>query len=510
MTEIILGPPGTGKTTTLLSLVEQELHKGTRPSKIGFITFTKKGANEAIDRAKKKFNYADDDIPYFRTIHSLCFRRLGLRSTDLLVGSALKEFADYAGIRVTGRAWSDDGMLVGFEHGDRILFMENLARIRKRPLAQQYRFDDDGLDWGEVERVAVALVAFKKRRGLLDYTDILTKFIENNQDVGLEVLFVDESQDLSALQWEVVRLLARSCRRVVVAGDDDQAIFEWAGADVSQFVNMKGKTSVLGQSWRVPRTVQAVAAGIITNVYQRRIKKWMAREDDGAVTYNHNFSGVEIASTGTVLVLARNSYILRDQVEHELRDRGIVYQIAGRNSIDPEMVQAAAAWEDLKQAKPVLLSEARVMYKFLKARTAVKLGFKKLDSFGEDETIDIRMQELYDHGGLLMDGSLPWYEALEKIPVEDMAYMRAARRHGERLRGGTPRVRLSTIHSIKGGEADHVVLMKEMAGRTYYEMGKNKMKQDEERRVWYVGATRTKKHLTLVSSQMSQRSCPWL
>jgi len=375
-------------------------------------------------------------------------------------------------------------------------------------LITQWTNDDDGLDWNEVKRVSLALIAFKKKRGLLDYTDMLIRFIDKGKDIGLDVLFVDESQDLSALQWEVVKLLARSCRRVVVAGDDDQAIFEWAGADVKQFVNMEGSTSVLGQSYRVPKSVQKVASRIITDVRLRREKIWAARDETGTVTHDPFFTDIEIASTGTVLVLARNSYILKDQVEKELRDRGIVYEFGGRNSIDPGMVNAAAAWEDVKKKK-ITLAEARGMYKWLKSNTGVKRGFKKLEQFGDDDDIEFTMEDLRINGGLLMDGSLPWHEALERIPPADMAYMRAARRHGEKLRGGKPRVKLSTIHSIKGGEADHVIMMKEIAARTYYEMSKSKLKQDEERRVWYVGVTRTKQRLSLIASQ-TNRSCPWL
>jgi superfamily I DNA/RNA helicase len=86
-----------------------------------------------------------------------------------------------------------------------------------------------------------------------------------------------------------------------------------------------------------------------------------------------------------------------------------------------------------------------------------------------------------------------------------MSYMLAARRRGEKLRA-TPRVRLSTIHSAKGAEADHVVLMTEMARRTHKEMENN---PDDERRVWYVGVTRAREKLTIVNSQTSQE-CPWV
>ena len=66
MKTIVLGPPGTGKTFTLLNKVEEYL-KNTDPDRVGYFAFTRKAANEAKDRAMKKFNLSEDDLPYFRT-----------------------------------------------------------------------------------------------------------------------------------------------------------------------------------------------------------------------------------------------------------------------------------------------------------------------------------------------------------------------------------------------------------------------------------------------------------
>ena len=78
MKTIVLGPPGTGKTTTLLNKVDDYL-KETDPDKVGYFAFTQKAAYEARDRAIKKFNLTEDDLPYFRTLHSLAFRKLGVK-----------------------------------------------------------------------------------------------------------------------------------------------------------------------------------------------------------------------------------------------------------------------------------------------------------------------------------------------------------------------------------------------------------------------------------------------
>ena len=83
MRTIVLGPPGTGKTTTLLNKVDDYL-KQTDPDKIGYFAFTQKAAHEARDRAIKNFNLTENDLPYFRTLHSLAFRRLGIKKDQVM------------------------------------------------------------------------------------------------------------------------------------------------------------------------------------------------------------------------------------------------------------------------------------------------------------------------------------------------------------------------------------------------------------------------------------------
>ncbi len=84
MKTIILGPPGTGKTTTLLNLVDQFIQDGIRPKQIGYFSFTKKAATEAATRAADKFGLdIENDLAFFRTLHSYAFNQLGMTKENL-------------------------------------------------------------------------------------------------------------------------------------------------------------------------------------------------------------------------------------------------------------------------------------------------------------------------------------------------------------------------------------------------------------------------------------------
>jgi DNA helicase-2/ATP-dependent DNA helicase PcrA len=499
--EIVLGPPGTGKTTTLIGFVEQELAAGTPPDRIAYLSFTRRAAEEAATRACAKFGRELREFPYFRTLHSLCFRFLGLTSSDVLEGKRLKEFAEFAGIRVTGR-WSEDGTMTGFDVGDRILFMENLSRVRGVTLAQQYALDDDELSWNQVEKVARELRLWKESRGLLDYTDMLVHFARSDVRLPIEVLVVDEGQDLSWAQWQVVHELARTCRRFVVAGDDDQAIYRWAGADVDYFIAMQGQVRVLDQSYRVPQAVQEVSDRAIAVMRRRRAKDWHPRAEEGVVDRCSAFHDADVTAQD-VLVLARNDYVLREQVEPELRRDGIIYEKRGFPSIRTAYIDAIGWWEQLRRGQSITGAQARMVYDLMSSGTHITRGQKKLPKVGDEDVLDLRY--LQAEGGLLRTVGDMWWVALDRVPLADKDYIRAALRRGEKVRA-KPRIRVSTIHGAKGGEADHVVLMTEIAQRTHLEMIDN---PEDEARVWYVGATRARQRLTIVDAKTGRR-CPWL
>lgn len=489
--EIVLGPPGTGKTTALLGMVEDALARGVPPDRIGYISFTKKAASEAASRACEKFSLAKSDLRWFRTIHSLCYAALGLTSGDVLEGKKMAEFGHWLGYPVSEYVdWSQEGTTFGFQPADRALFMINLARVRDRPLLEQYREDDDGLVWNFVDKVDRGLSEYKRGNHLCDFTDMLSMFMGGDWSPPLEELYVDEAQDLSWLQWQVVWRLAHGCRRVVLAGDDDQAIYAWAGAAVDYFVDLPGTATVLGQSWRCPISVQSLAANIITRVKHRRPKEWLARPEKGELVKvmrpeQADWSGSDI------LVLVRNAYVAKNFVLPILVRKGIIYEARGHTSVRQTTLEAVVAWEKLRRGDAVLVADARRAYALMSLGKGVTRGFKTLPRMADDAHVS--MHDLQKSGGLLTDAI--WHQALDMLPPAEVSYLLRALREGEKLRE-KPRVRVSTIHGAKGGQAEHVVLLTDMAPRTYQEA---RRLPEDEARVWYVAATRAKQRLTLVA-----------
>ena len=82
---IIFGPPGTGKTTHLLRIVEKELRENkVNPNKIAYLAFTNQAADEALSRAISQLNYNTKDFMNFRTLHSLAYRELHLTEENIM------------------------------------------------------------------------------------------------------------------------------------------------------------------------------------------------------------------------------------------------------------------------------------------------------------------------------------------------------------------------------------------------------------------------------------------
>jgi superfamily I DNA/RNA helicase len=442
---VIVGPPGCGKTTKLLSLLDEEIKNGTPLRSIAFCSFTQTGSNMGRDRAFNTFGGTDEDYAYFHTLHSLCFRALTLSRSDIMMPADYKALSNALGMHFIGHYTRD------MSHADDVyLFVDQLYRNNKN-MAYPY-LDEINMDLYRL--VVTNYPRYKKKFHKLDFTDMLEIFLNQHRPLlDVQVAFIDEAQDLTTLQWKVALLAFSRCRRIYIAGDDDQAIFQWAGADTEYFQSIapNAQLIVLDQSYRLPMSVHAYAQKITGLMATRLPKDFYPTEEEGKVSLINSLKEMRFNAQDSYFILARNNVFL-DEAEIELKKMGVVYEREGKKSVSRLEIRKIEAYEagELKGEHPELKDD--------------------------------------------ITAETPWYDAFQ-WDLDQIDYVRKLQSTGTNL-SAQAKIRVSTIHGVKGDEADHVVLFLDLTTKSYRNLC---LDPDAELRVYYVAATRARKTLTLIS-----------
>jgi len=504
---IILGPPGTGKTTTLLNIVDEKMRSGISPQRIAYVSFTRKAAHEAQDRAIDRFKFEREDMPYFKTLHSLASMVMGMKQDDYMYKPQYKEIGQLIGLPgLTGERADSKTETRANNLGNHLLSVISVARNMKMTLRDYVRSMSQ-LEWQysigrygkELKRLVVALDQYKKTYGLRDYTDLMIEpvYLEYPA-IDVDVAIIDEAQDLTAVQWDFIHWMFRDVKELYIAGDDDQAIYEWNGADVQQFLHLDGEKQVLNKSYRLPRRPWMVANHLSNRISERYEKDWSHNGTEGEVYRIADVKyAVDIVEGGDWLVLARNGHHL-NTIKGWLMNKGVPIKFSNYDVIKPDEMGAIHAWANLAQGKQISGLRAKQLFALLRTQKHIGYGGKARMEHVED-TDQFSFDELRDQFSLLTDPAANWWDILQKIPQHKVDYYRRVRRHGESLKN--PRVTLSTIHKVKGGEADNVLLLTDMSRQTHRMYAHNLRAADEEHRVFYVGASRARRRLIICNKQ---------
>jgi DNA helicase-2/ATP-dependent DNA helicase PcrA len=485
----IYGPPGTGKTTKLINYVKTFYKLGTPLDKIGYFAFTTKAATEATNRMLDAYKHLQQkDLKNFRTLHSLAFNRLGMKKAQVMQDEHYEDIGRKVGIEVT--IYSDGKESTGFVDSNSEYFnLINAARIKECSIEDEY---NTGMYSYELEKNLLYVLEeelnnYKDSFKLYDFTDMIEKFNVAKLCPKYDVVFIDEAQDLSPIQWKMVDILRENSKYVILAGDDDQAIYGWAGADVLKFIATQAKKNIiLPQSYRVPRSVQDIANKILDRIPDdRRVKKnWKARNKEGMVDYITAIDDAPLYK-GNWLVLARTNDRL-EKLKPILKDMGIYFQFKGRKSFTASLFRS-------------ILNYTRWQNK------GDKLSLSELKDIFEctQSYYTLREERLYDLKEFGFSNTERWYDVF-KLNPEECLYIREMLRQEENLHTDA-RVQLSTIHSAKGGQADNVLLILDNTKTIREATEKSDDKHDEEHRVWYVGVTRTKQNLYIMTAKKEDK-----
>jgi len=548
----VIGPPGTGKTEYLSRQVKRAIENNRRPL---ITSLTKAAAAEIagrldfrpadtvgdddgeFDSSTPSYPFSDEQVG---TLHAHCFRSLG--APQMI---AKQEHTDDWNkfVAKLNPAWelSPSAFVSSSEEGRQRAGMGDgtyatYSALRAKMVADSF--------WPvEIQAFAQKFREWKTLAGLFDFTDLVETCLRDvpAAPYNPDVIFVDEAQDHDRLELSLVRKWSAGVDRLIVCGDPDQNLYEFRGAEPEAFYAQEIPEShyvVLKQSWRVPIAVHAAAMGMIGRVENRRVVEYLPKQEPGEVRREwirvrdqHKIvaKAMEFADAGkSVMILASCEYMLAGLVKF-LREAGIPFHnpyapnrgnfnpLADRNGItSPQRLLAflrcsekfygdAArlwTWKELESwADPLTLDG-------FMARGAKKQLAALATSRGE-AVVDVAQLRplLHPETGLselaaLTGDPLGWYRARlngSRKKAFDFPFAVIGRK-GPRGLTEKPRLILGTIHSVKGGEADVVLLFPDLSPEGCETFGHN---PNSLYRSFYVAMTRAKETLLLCQNSSS-------
>jgi DNA helicase-2/ATP-dependent DNA helicase PcrA len=515
----IFGPPGTGKTKRL-SIDAENAAMTYGNERVLITSLTKAAAHEIRGRV---------DIPEgnVATLHSLCYRGLG-RPELATSKDNLEEWNETHGEwRLTPK--DEQGERLDGQLDDREGKTDADAALEEIDLNRHLKRD---VKFWKDELLAFhhAWTTYKREHGFVDFTDMIdlarAEVLMPPGDFAVQI--VDEAQDLSPLEMDVIHQWSRHVKTTVLAGDADQWLYEWRGADPILFKPggiAPEQTRILSQSYRVPKAAFETARSIIRGCANRIDVEYRPTEVEGSVELSSSsflkpFDLVDMAeqhtrdiSLGTLMLIAPCGYHL-NPVLKQLRRAGIPFHNPYKSN--------AGHWNPIVRRKNATTTAERILAFTHLARTGQPWSAKQFKAWGSGIKADgvlvkgvkaklmqeeefrppqskedlLAMFESESHAAHAVMGDLEWYRdhcissMADRLAFPTEVY----NRFGAPGLRDTPRVIVGTIHSVKGGEADVVAVSPDLSPSGMHELGTN---PDYMRRLMYVACTRTKRELIL-------------
>jgi hypothetical protein len=303
-----------------------------------------------------------------------------------------------------------------------------------------------------------------KQNSFIDFTDMIERAIDEIDFPELDVLILDEAQDFTPLQWSVLYKMAENSKRIYLAGDDDQGIYQWNGADSKYFTTyFPGRKVVLRKTRRFGKAIHHFTEIIRRGILNSEEKEYLPDETkQGSVKRYLNFREIDFNLQGTWYILGRVNRVV-NELRMAAKEAGLYFgDNKGNKSFDRKQWQAIKAWTAISNGKVINKADAEIMYKYI--RDIEKDAFRTENFWiGEPDFKTYNFETLKEWCGLIVPDekkNKEWWWILRRnfTSRQKIYFIRLLKRYGQKQLNDDLTIIIDTIHSVKGGEADHVVL----------------------------------------------------
>ena len=565
----LFGGPGSGKTTALLDRVDEMLDDGVAVNDILVVSYTRAAAQEVRERLAERLDCTPKSLRgNVCTMHAKAYELLNLSRGDVVGEQHKEEFCEEYGLEFEDEYKSSRRRSArSTTLGNKIIATSQWLQRTERDVADWYdvpfQWDDEEVrlppdiddnaqtgnkytptwpssdDRVDIPEAIRAWRAYKGEEGVVGFADMLERVQQRSLVPSVDHLVIDEFQDITTLQYGVYEEWKPHVDTVLIAGDDDQVVYAWQGADPNLLLDEEVDDDiVLPNSYRLPSKILNVVNTQISHIEKRQDKDLKPRKQGGSVEAVRSPSMLDLVRNvrstlkqdedGTVMVLFRARYQMF-QFMDEFIDDGIPFtSLTDQRMWTDRLRGYVDAIESLDSGEAIDGLQAQRLGEML-ADSAFGTGerddyFDAFDALEEEAGVDDLTEmtvdpEFVDDHAPFAPGPASAADMLTKVSNFQERSVKAYFK-GD-YRGMDPtRLRLGTIHSAKGREADHVFVATDLTEKVVEQMAASVEDPTDvpgvaefskrtdpvptmthnERRVFYVGMSRARERLVLLEN----------
>ena len=504
------GGPGCGKTSIIKDFYQKYLIEGYRANEITVLTFRKNAANDLIKATIPYSNMDEKELrQHVGTIHSICYRLIG--HPDIIEQGDCRAFVE---LNNYGKYFKNPGVSKtdveeSVYSGD-LFDLYSWLRNTCTPFDQWKKYpgvNNIKLPSSKVPEFFQKYEEYKKQVEKIDFSDMLQKVLDQQITIDTQILMVDEFQDFTAQMYKIFGMWVPHCEIILIACDPNQSIYEFWGGCSDYYYSFDATEIVKHETYRLTEQIKN---------FSHKILKYagMAAPETKARKVDYN-------SIHTIRYDARLP-VYEDEF-HLIRCNYQAHAIALSLAQDGKVFSGLCGWteDELNAANAIILIRQGKAVSFDQMKTIINLFPLKMLDIKDSKTDFINKLEnnytpqLQTGTGILNVNILDTLNSTDptKGMLRDSVLFKAKingiKKRTELIISTEAKSRsVLTIHGSKGLEATAVFLHTEITPRIKKALLIPGKESQAEARVWYVGATRAKQVLYLVTDAGKNYTLP--